>query len=140
MKVAVGLAKCGLGDRLLEACARIFGNGDDGEEDERREELKTWLQGWREEMATELRTNSQGHLPSKRVALAKTLSSSSPNAEFPDIDILLYYTAPITSETDTRSRRNKIEVRWEREPDLGKIAGLCELYFEWGWKERIVKR
>lgn len=30
-------------------------------------------------------------------------------------------------------------IKWERVPDLSRIAGLCELYFEWGLKEIILK-
>jgi hypothetical protein len=140
MKVAVGLARCGFGDTLLEAVWKfVKGAGEEG-----REELEEWLVGWREDVAKELATNSQGHLPSKRTALSKALLSfNSPpqTGSFPDIRILLYYTTPLTSETYHRSSRNKIEIDWTKgEPDLGKIAGVCELYFEWGWKAMIVKR
>ena len=145
MKVAVGLARCGFGDSLLEAVWKfVKGAG----EEEGREELEEWLVGWRGDVAKELATNSQGHLPSKRTALSKALLSfnsppptGSKSQVFPDIRILLYYTTPLTSETYHRSSRNKIEIDWTKgEPDLGKIAGVCELYFEWGWKAMIVKR
>jgi holliday junction resolvase YEN1 len=147
MKVAVGLARCGFGDTLMEAVWRFI-RGRSGEDDgEGREELEEWLVGWREDVARELATNSQGHLPTKRLALSRTLLSFNPvppsnnSPSFPDIRILLYYATPLTSETYQRSERNKIEINWTKgEPDLGKIAAVCELYFEWGWKSRIVKR
>ena len=33
-----------------------------------------------------------------------------------------------------------VRIPWEREPNLVKLAGVCEFYFEWGYKEAIVKR
>ena len=149
MKVAVGLARCGFGDTLIEAVWKYVKGaaGEEAEEVEGRKELEDWLVGWREDVANELATNSQGHLPSKRTALSRTLLSfNSPSAPshkdtFPDLRILLYYTTPLTSETYHRSSRNKIEINWTKgEPDLGKIAAVCELYFEWGWEKRIIKR
>jgi Holliday junction resolvase YEN1 len=158
MKVAVALARCGFGESLLDAVGRLVGVDDgEGVDGEGRRELEEWLVGWREDVARELATNSQGHLPSKRLALSKTLLSYNtpasapvpstskpkpkPTTTFPDLRILLYYTTPLTSETYHRSARNKIEIDWTKgEPDLGKIAGVCELYFEWGWKSMIVKR
>lgn len=160
MKVAVGLAKCGFGDELVDACHRLV--KEDGDEDEEgRERLEGWLVGWRERVATELKKNSMGYLPSKRASLAQTLlafnndlpshskatkskskSKLSPLDEttFPSLTVLLYYTRPITSETYHKSARNKLQVTWDREPDLGKIANICETYFEWGYKDMIIKR
>jgi hypothetical protein len=31
-------------------------------------------------------------------------------------------------------------ITFSREPDIGAIAGICELYFEWGVEEMIIKR
>ncbi|RDB19597.1 Flap endonuclease GEN 1 [Hypsizygus marmoreus] len=118
-----GLAKCGFGDTLFEAAKNLS-----------RENLKTFLVHWRHELCHELRTNSQGHIGRKQVALANSVP-----AEFPDIDILLSYTNPITSESMGRAERN-LGIRWEREPDLGKLAATCEFYFEWGYREAIIKR
>ncbi|KAG0699190.1 hypothetical protein DFH29DRAFT_1081424 [Suillus ampliporus] len=94
--IAAALARCGFGDRLLEAASSLS-----------REELEKWLP-----------------------ALAKKIPD-----DFPDVDILLFYTNPITSETEGKPTR---EIK--KEPDIGKIAGLCELYFEWGVKDVIIKR
>jgi Holliday junction resolvase YEN1 len=154
MKTAVGLARCGFGEELVDAVGKFVKSDEEGEEEddgEGRRKLEEWLVGWREDVAKELATNSQGHLPSKRIALSKTLLSfnslppsshpKSKSTTFPDTRILLYYTAPLTSESYHRSARNKIEIDWTKgEPDLGKIAGLCELYFEWGWRRKIVYR
>ena len=121
---AHGLAKCGLGDELLEASESLT-----------RAELAEFLTTWRESLRNELRTNSRGHLDSKKPSLAKAVPDS-----FPDIDILLSYTNPITSATDVGARRTHTPPRWEREPDLAKIAHMCELHFEWGLKDIIIKR
>ncbi|KAG0707209.1 hypothetical protein DFH29DRAFT_995272 [Suillus ampliporus] len=106
--------------RLLEAASSLS-----------REELEKWLVTWRNDVREELRTNKSG-VGSKKPALAKKIPD-----DFPDVDILLSYTNPITSETEGKPTR---EITWEKEPDIGKIAGLCELYFEWGVKDVIVKR
>ncbi|KAF8064157.1 hypothetical protein FPV67DRAFT_204434 [Lyophyllum atratum] len=118
-----GLAKCGFGDTLFQAANNMT-----------REQLKTFLVAWRHELCHELRTNSQGHIGRKQPSLANSVPS-----EFPDIDILLSYTNPITSESMGRAENN-LKLTWAKEPDLGKLAATCEFYFEWGYKEAIIKR
>ncbi|CCM02117.1 uncharacterized protein FIBRA_04194 [Fibroporia radiculosa] len=121
--IAHGLAKCGFGDSLLRAAQTLS-----------REKLSEFLDTWREELRVELRTNARGLIGKKYPSLAKSIPS-----DFPDIEVLLNYTDPITSESNS-TRPKKIFIDWEKEPDLGKIAELCELYFEWGVKEIIIKR
>jgi hypothetical protein len=57
---------------------------------------------------------------------------------FPDLKVLEGYVKPITSE------RLRLAVdtdqMWKGEADIAKIAGCCEKFFEWGYKELIVKR
>ncbi|KAI0065376.1 PIN domain-like protein [Artomyces pyxidatus] len=122
--IAHGLAKCGFGEQLLEA-TRSFD----------RDELANFLVRWRQSVREELRTNSRGYLGKKKPTLAKAVTE-----DFPDIDILLNYTNPITSGTDASARRTHVPPKWDREPDLGKIAHLCEVHFEWGMKDIIIKR
>lgn len=122
--IAHGLAKSGLGDELLEAAQSLT-----------RTELSEFLATWREALRNELRTNSRRHLGSKKPSLAKTIPDS-----FPDIDVLLSYTNPITSATDAGARRTHTPPEWKREPDLAKLAHVCELHFEWGLKDIIIKR
>jgi Holliday junction resolvase YEN1 len=119
--IAAALARCGFGDRLLKAASSLS-----------REELEKWLDTWRDDVREELRTNKSGLIGSKKPALAKKIPD-----DFPDVDILLSYTNPITSETEGKPTR---DITWEQEPDIGKIAALCELYFEWGVKDVIIKR
>ena len=122
--IAHGLAKCGFGDELLKAAHSLS-----------HDELSDFLTTWREDLRAELRTNARGHLGSKKPSLAKAVPDS-----FPDVDILLSYTNPIISATDASARRTHTPPKWEREPDLGKLAHLCELHFEWGLKDTIIKR
>ncbi|KAF8494852.1 hypothetical protein F5888DRAFT_1713947 [Russula emetica] len=122
--IAHGLAKSGLGDELLEAAQSLT-----------RAELSEFLTTWRETLRNELRTNSRGHLGSKKPSLAKTIPDS-----FPDIDVLLSYTNPIISATDAGARRTHTPPEWKREPNLAKLAHVCELHFEWGLKDIIIKR
>lgn len=121
--ISHGLAKCGFGDTLYQAANNLT-----------REELQAFLCHWRDDVRHELYTNSQGHIGKKRPALAESIAE-----DFPDIDILLSYTSPITSESMGRAKNN-IHLTWSKEPDLGKLAATCELYFEWGYKEAIIKR
>ncbi|TFK47260.1 hypothetical protein OE88DRAFT_832970 [Heliocybe sulcata] len=119
IKTAHALARCGFGDSLLEAVSLP------------EEELDKFLEDWRQQIRHELKTNSRGFMARKSPSLAKTLPD-----DFPNIEILMSYARPITSESEGK----RIRVDWTREPDLGKVAGLCELYFEWGVKDIIIKR
>jgi Holliday junction resolvase YEN1 len=121
-KVAHGLAKCGFGDSLLSAARTLS-----------REDLQEHLTTWKKELAEELRTNSRGILGRRYNSLSKAIPE-----EFPDIDILMSYANPITSETEGKT--HKIKATWERPLDLGRIAHVCELYFEWGVRHAIIKR
>ncbi|KAG6859763.1 hypothetical protein C0995_004398, partial [Termitomyces sp. Mi166 len=122
-KTAHGLAKCGFGDTLFQAAQSMT-----------REQLKTFLIAWRHELCHELRTNSQGHIGRKYPSLVNFVTT-----DFPDIDILLSYINPITSES-MGCLADTLKLTWSKEPDLGKLAATCEFYFEWGYKEAIIKR
>ncbi|KAJ7652084.1 hypothetical protein DFH06DRAFT_1048817 [Mycena polygramma] len=121
--IAKGLVRYGFGRSLYEAGKNLP-----------RAELSAFLHNWRNEMRHELRTDSKGYIGSKRRALASSL----PDA-FPDIDILLSYVNPLTSESAGRASDN-LKLTWAKEPDLGKLAGTCEFYFEWGYRDAIIKR
>ncbi|CAK5264231.1 unnamed protein product [Mycena citricolor] len=121
--IARGLVKYGFGRSLYDAAKNLS-----------RENLPAFLANWRNQMRHELATDSQGFLGSKR----KKLASQIPDA-FPDIDILLSYVNPLTSESMGRASDN-LDLTWRKEPDLGKLAATCEFYFEWGYRDAIVKR
>jgi holliday junction resolvase YEN1 len=122
-RIAHGLAKCGFGDDLLKAAQSLA-----------RDKLPNFLATWREELRSELHTNSRGNLGSKKPSLAKAIPDT-----FPDINVLLSFTNPIISATDASTRHTHAPPRWECEPDLRKLAHLCELHFEWGLKDTIIK-
>ncbi|KAJ2929825.1 hypothetical protein H1R20_g7278, partial [Candolleomyces eurysporus] len=123
MQKALALAKCGFGNSLYKAATTLS-----------REKLPPFLDNWRHEMRHEISTNSKGLLGRKSPALAKSITSA-----FPDIDILLSYVNPITSETMGKPY-SPGDIRWNKEPDISKLAGICERFFEWGYKEAIIKR
>ncbi|KAJ7074330.1 hypothetical protein C8F01DRAFT_19426 [Mycena amicta] len=122
-KVTRGLIRYGLGRSLYEAAKNLSRNN-----------LQIFLHDWRTQMRHELRTDSKGYIGRKQAALAGKI----PDA-FPDIDILLSYVNPLTSESLGRSADN-LKLTWAREPDLGKLAKTCEFYFEWGYRNMIIKR
>jgi Holliday junction resolvase YEN1 len=121
-KVACGLARCGFGDSLLSAARTLT-----------REDLQEYLVAWKKDLGEELRTDSRGILGRRYTSLSKAIPE-----EFPDVDILMSYSNPITSETE--GKVHKIKATWERPLDLGRIANICELYFEWGVRHVIIKR
>ena len=122
-RFASGLARAGFGESLVEAVNTLKG-----------ERLDDFLSEWRNQIRVELKTNSSGFLPSKKPTLAASLPDS-----FPSLPVLLSYVSPITSETE-RPRHPLPPVLWLNDPDPAQIAALCELYFEWGVKDVIIKR
>lgn len=121
--VAHALARCGFGESLLRAARTLS-----------RERLEVFLDGWRAEVRQELRTNARGFLNSRKAKLADSIDAS-----FPDIDTLMLYARPVTSELSI-TNTSLPTYRWDKEPDLGKLGALCERKFEWGTREVIVKR
>ena len=110
LNAAHALARCGFGDTLLDAARTLP-----------REHLPSFLTNWRHEVRQELKTNAHGYMSSKRAKLASSLPET-----FPDIDILLLYSNPLTS---AQTGRGSTTYLWDREPDLGKLAALCERKF-----------
>jgi holliday junction resolvase YEN1 len=123
IKTAVALAQCGFGDSLYQAALNLEGK-----------QLADFLDNWRHEVKHELKTNSRNIIGKKFVALANSLPSS-----FPSIEVLNSYVNPVTSASLGRPF-NPGDIRWDKEPDISKIAQTCEQYFEWGYREAIVKR
>ncbi|KAG7443108.1 PIN domain-like protein [Guyanagaster necrorhizus] len=117
---AEGLARAGHADTLYRIATTLT-----------RAELPVHLCTWRAEIIKELRTNSSGCLGHKHGKLANSVPET-----FPDINILLAYTEPVTSPLEKYN-----DIDWmKKEPNIPAIAALCEMYFEWGYKESIVKR
>lgn len=117
---AKGLARAGHADRLYRVATT-----------QTREELLEYLPMWRAEVITELRTNFSGCLGHRHIKLGNSVPET-----FPDVNILLAYTDPVTSPLEEYS-----DIVWmKKEPNIPAIAALCEMYFEWGYKELVVKR
>ncbi|KAJ7630345.1 hypothetical protein FB45DRAFT_915247 [Roridomyces roridus] len=121
---AKALVRYGFGKSLYEAGKNLP-----------RDQLPAFLHTWRKEVKHELLNDTLDYIGSNRRALAASLPDT-----FPDIDILLYYINPLTSESAGRSADHLKKPTWDKEPDLGKLAETCESYFEWGYRDIIVKR
>ncbi|KAJ7188472.1 PIN domain-like protein [Mycena filopes] len=115
--IASGLARCGFGERLLDAFERFNAH-----------QLNQFLVGWRAELNTELRTNSQGHL--------KQRSSLTIPPDFPDLQVLANYATPVrNNNVGGRTIRDNCEI------SIPALVGFCEAKFtEWGHRAAIIKR
>ncbi|KAJ7497127.1 PIN domain-like protein [Mycena latifolia] len=115
---ASGLARCGFGDRLLEAF-----------EHKNEQQLKTFLVGWRAEMNAELRSNSRGYLKQRNTSLTIP-------PDFPDFEVLANYAAPVRDKSSGGRA-----IRDNRDINLPALAEFCEDKFsEWGHRSAIIKR
>ncbi|KAJ6495565.1 PIN domain-like protein [Mycena vitilis] len=115
---ASGLARCGFGDQLLEAYERCS-----------QPQFQTFLAGWRAEVNAELHSNSRGLLKQRHLSL--TLPP-----DFPDLQVLANYAAPVRNE-----KVNSLAIRDNCELDVPGLAGFCEEKFsEWGHRSAIIKR
>lgn len=111
---------CGFGDRLLDTVERFS-----------MPELLLHLETWRSDVNLELKTNSKGHLPNR-------FSLQIPS-NFPDFNTLTNYANPVTSKMFGRAGGGS--PRDQKKLNLGKLANLCEDYFEeWGTKSAILER
>ncbi|KAJ7473395.1 PIN domain-like protein [Mycena latifolia] len=114
INTALGLARCGFGDTLLTAASTLSCEG-----------LSAFLATWREDLRSELSTNSQGHLRGRRTALAASISP-----QFPNIDIILLYIQPVTSWSGGGVPPDPRE--WKATvPDLPSLAQYCADQFGW---------
>ncbi|KAF8586690.1 PIN domain-like protein [Ramaria rubella] len=116
-----GLAKAGYGDTLLSA-ARTSSPAD----------LQRFLFTWCEQLQNELYSNASGLLPHKCPTAAENIA-----VDFPQLDTLQNYTHPITSHKEAAAILDNL---WQKHVDVGKIAWVCEVYFEWGVQDQIMKR
>ncbi|KAH7108322.1 hypothetical protein BKA62DRAFT_764380 [Auriculariales sp. MPI-PUGE-AT-0066] len=120
VKHAQGLARCGFGDTLVHAVQTLNGAA-----------LDRFLESWRNDVRSELRTNSRGIIGKKLKSLADKLHDS-----FPNLEVVRAYADPIISASFDKFPT----FHWRSDPDLSDLAALCEQYFEWGYREAILKR
>ncbi|KAG7097326.1 hypothetical protein E1B28_004685 [Marasmius oreades] len=134
IKIASGLARAGFGKSLYQAATTM---------DKESQELRNFLRDWRIGIAHELTTNSSGFLPMKKPSIAKKIPDT-----FPDIEVLFSYVSPVTSETlgrldlydDLIVGHNQANGWLKKDPSLPQLASSCELHFEWGVMDTIIKR
>ena len=81
---------------------------------------------WREKLADAIESNPDKIFSRKRPRLAKQIRESN----FPDTEILKYYTDPAISSKD---RLKTFKLEW-RKPDAKVAAKLCQQLFEWTTK------
>ncbi|KAJ7776381.1 PIN domain-like protein, partial [Mycena metata] len=111
---AHALARCGFGDTLLAAVLNMA----DGE-------LQHFLIGWREELRTELASNSRGFMKSKQSALSTKVPIT-----FPSIKVLKLYAKPITSWSE--GFHPPATEKWVAQvPNLPDLALYCQRKFGW---------
>ncbi|KAH9485284.1 Flap endonuclease GEN-like protein 1 [Psilocybe cubensis] len=122
-KIALGLARCGFGKELLEAYQNLR---------DYRTEFEEFMRQWRMRVNIELKHNTQGHLPHR--------TSLFLSDDFPNPDVLEFYANPLNSGSAGGQGSGSMAIRDQSNLDLPKIAHVCEQYFEWGYRAKIIER
>lgn len=117
---ACALAHAGFGRTLL---AGIQGHSKDT--------IPGFLDGWRESIRDELKTNASGYSHSLHAALANNIPS-----DFPDMDIVSLYVDPVTSEGSPTAPTEIVH----KQPQLAALATFAQRNFVWGTTNRILER
>lgn len=89
--------------------------------------FERFLEQWRAQVNTELRENRRGFLPHRT-------SLSLPHG-FPDLSVLEKYANPLTTDGSS-----SVALRDQGNFDPAQIATLCEEFFEWGYRSKIIER
>lgn len=89
--------------------------------------FERFLEQWRAQVNTELRENRRGFLPHRT-------SLSLPHG-FPDLSVLEKYANPLTTDGSS-----SVALRDQGNFDPAQIATLCEDFFEWGYRSKIIER
>jgi len=89
--------------------------------------FEIFLEQWRAQVNTELRENRRGFLPHRT-------SLSLPHG-FPDPSVLEKYANPLTTDGSS-----SVALRDQGNFDPAQIATLCEEFFEWGYRSKIIER
>ncbi|GLB44254.1 putative PIN domain-like protein [Lyophyllum shimeji] len=123
-KTAHALAECGFGDTLLDAANSMSGTA-----------MQAFLYGWREELRSELESNSRGHLNRQSPELAQKIT-----ADFPNLAVLDSYLNPLTSWSLESPNKIPNTADWRsREPMIPRITAFCVQHFGWGRNHAVVK-
>ncbi|KAJ7226354.1 PIN domain-like protein, partial [Mycena haematopus] len=118
-QIAHAFARCGFGDSLLTACENTV-----------ESKLEDFLVQWRDDLRTELATNSCGFLRSKQKALSTKIPET-----FPSLRVLSLYVRPVTSWSDgfVPPATEKWVVKL---PALPELAAYCNS--EFGWNPNVI--
>ncbi|CAI4211549.1 unnamed protein product [Parascedosporium putredinis] len=81
------------------------------------------LRRWRDSLIKELRTNESGFFRTKHKALAIP-------DDFPNLEVLRYYTHPVVSEAATVERL-KTSATWSKPVDVVPLRGFTDEIFDW---------
>lgn len=91
----------------------------------------TALDSWRQNLAYEIQTNESKHFRVKHKALKIPHN-------FPDKDVLGYYTHPVVSSA-SKIQRLKMEITWDGVVDVQGLRGFVAEAFDWTHKTGIRK-
>lgn len=121
---ALGLAKCGFGERLVEIFQTF--NGD---------RLTYAVTQWRTALREELSSNSLGYLRGRERALAENIPNS-----FPSLDVLSLYLVPLISSAGTSSQFPG-NIDWGlTEPSLQRLVMISSAHLGWNTEEILKTR
>lgn len=118
--IALGLARCGYGDELLEAARTLL-----------PADLDAFLVNWVARIKQELSSNAHGYLCSTHPRLAANITD-----DFPNRRVLGLYVEPLTSWSGTGTgpgdQVSDMAASWHsREPSIPKITSFCRQNFGW---------
>jgi len=119
LTIAHGLARCGFGNRLVDAFYDMPRNGF------------TWYlhHTWADDVCTELRTNSRGFLHTQQLQLANQLPAFLLNLSH---DTVEKYASPLTARNHGEGTISTSSWAWQA-PNVTSITELC--FSHLGWAE-----
>lgn len=123
LKTACGIAKYGLGDRLVWV-GRNYDNAS----------ITEFLAEWRAELCRLLEFDPDGHIGRKCVALAKSVPDT-----FPKTKVLRYYANPLTSWSEKGHGGAAIPHIHFITADISGLALFCSCRFGWS-PDRVHKK
>lgn len=121
--MAHGLARSGLGDRLLEATKTLPNDC-----------FETFRRKWLDDLKKELIFNPRGVLPSRKPTAVKNIPDS-----FPQKNVLDLYVHPVTSFSTSQDLPNFSEWSDLRPPRISDIASFCRSHLGWTDEMEMLK-
>lgn len=121
-KISLALAKAGFGERLQLIMSESKGK-----------ELQVQLQGLRNEIRHEMRTNQSGYFERKAGAVASKFHDS-----WPDVAVANSYYNAITTEVPKYKHFDK-EHLWNKKIDVPALVDILDTFFEYTHAEILQK-